>query len=139
MIDKYKEKFGFLTCVDSNDNPVGIVEFDQFPMNYSFPLKALFFNFKVNFPYQVTTQVLNSNDELLVNTKNSLALSSDILTDEKYTNNDKSQASSIVQIKTPPINVIKNDMYKISLTVSKDDVELDSASTYIIISKVVKS
>jgi hypothetical protein len=136
MIDKYKEKIGFFACIDSNNNPIGKVEFDRFPTNYSFPLNALFFNFKVDFTYQAVIQVANSNGELLINTINPFEITSNILTDEKYTNLERTQASSIIQIKTPPINIIKRDMYKITLSVSADGNELDRISTYIVINKV---
>ncbi|WP_137597822.1 hypothetical protein [Paucilactobacillus kaifaensis] len=133
MTEKYKEKIGFFACVDNNDNPVGAVEFEQFPANYSFTFKTLFFNFNVDYPYQVITQISNSKEILLLNSQNTFSINSNELTDEKYTNDEKTQASSLIQVKTPAISVIEHDIFKATLTVFDNEKKLEEVNSYFVV------
>ncbi|WP_338208258.1 hypothetical protein [Lactiplantibacillus paraxiangfangensis] len=137
MTEPYQEKINFLYCSKiNNNNPISEYTFNDFPMQYLFKLQALFFNFKVDEKYHVNVLVVNGKGELLIKTKNDFKIDITKIGEDKYTNRSHTNASMLVTLKTPIVNVIGEDVYKFYISVTDEhDKILSEQSTFATIRK----
>lgn len=127
---EYIEKINFLYC-SNEGSPVSSFYFDEFPLPYSFTLQSLVFNLRIENEYTITTLVYNNRDEAVVRTSNPFSLDTDLLNSDKFTNVERTQASSLIAIKTPNFTIVGPGTYRIKMILSDStENELSSQETY---------
>lgn len=129
----YKEKISYLTNTDNQDDPVGKVLINDYPITHKFRLQALFFNFSVSNTYQVESIVRNGDGDIIVKSNNDFSIDIKQVGEDKYTDKAHDRASAMVGIETPYVNVFKNDAYEFELNVfNSNGDQVATAKTYVI-------